>query len=65
MENDKRWITYLTKRFKEKIENNLTHIQLNGDPEQRYYGNLNFSFAGVEGESLLMGMKEGLVYQYL
>ena len=65
MENDKRWITYLTKRFKEKIENNLTHIQLNGDPEQRYYGNLNFSFAGVEGESLLMGMKEGLLYQYL
>jgi hypothetical protein len=29
-------------------------VVLNGDPEHRYVGNLNFSFAYVEGESLLM-----------
>jgi cysteine desulfurase len=29
-------------------------VVLNGDAEQRYVGNLNFSFAYVEGESLLM-----------
>lgn len=27
---------------------------LNGDPENRYPGNVNYSFAYVEGESLLM-----------
>jgi hypothetical protein len=27
---------------------------LNGDPSYRYPGNLNYSFAYVEGESLLM-----------
>jgi len=58
MENDKRWISHLTRRFKKKITDNLTHIVLNGDEKSRYYGNLNYSFAGVEGESLLMAMKE-------
>lgn len=58
MENDKRWITYLTQKFKKKVTENLTHVELNGDPDKRYYGNLNFSFAGVEGESLLMAMKD-------
>jgi cysteine desulfurase len=58
MGNDKKWITHLTKRFKDKITGSLTHIELNGHPDHRYYGNLNFSFAGVEGESLLMAMKE-------
>ena len=36
-------------------------MQLNGpgylDHENRYVGNLNMSFAHVEGESLLMGLK--------
>jgi len=31
---------------------------LNGDVKSRYYGNLNISFAYVEGESLLMALKE-------
>ena len=29
-------------------------VTLNGDPSARYCGNLNLSFAHVEGESLLM-----------
>lgn len=31
---------------------------MNGSTERRYAGNLNLSFAYVEGESLLMGLKE-------
>ena len=33
---------------------NVSHVTLNGDEQNRYAGNLNFSFAYVEGESLLM-----------
>ena len=32
-------------------------VTLNGDPSARYPGNVNFSFAYVEGESLLMSLK--------
>ena len=37
----------------------LTHFILihTGDIEQRYIGNLNISFSYVEGESLLMALK--------
>ena len=31
----------------------LPDVYLNGDKDQRFYGNLNLSFAYVEGESLL------------
>jgi cysteine desulfurase len=31
---------------------------LNGDQEQRIPGNLNLSFAGIDGEALLAGLKE-------
>ena len=36
----------------------LEEIYLNGHPTQRLPNNLNVSFAYVEGESLMMGMKE-------
>ena len=32
----------------------IPRVTLNGDAVHRYPGNLNFSFAYVEGESLLM-----------
>jgi len=32
--------------------------QINGDMDQRYQGNLNVSFAYVEGESLIMALKD-------
>jgi len=37
--------------------NKLEHVFINGDTEKRYFGNLNMSFAYVEGESLIMGIK--------
>jgi cysteine desulfurase len=44
-------------QLREKIYREVMKIErvhLNGDPEQRVAGNLNFSFEGVEGESLLL-----------
>lgn len=35
----------------------LPHVHVNGSLEQRYPGNLNLSFAFIEGESLIMGIK--------
>ena len=31
---------------------------LNGSREERYIGNINISFSYVEGESLIMGIKD-------
>jgi cysteine desulfurase len=56
-EFDKQWIEFLSKRLQDGIESTLTHVVLNGDRSQRYLGNLNYSFSYVEGESLLMALK--------
>jgi len=40
------------------IRKELDEVYLNGHPTERIAGNLNVSFAYVEGESLMMGMKE-------
>jgi cysteine desulfurase len=37
---------------------NLTEISLNGHPTERLPGNLNISFAFVEGEALMMGISD-------
>ncbi len=39
------------------IVSRIPQVVLNGDADKRYLGNLNFSFAYVEGESLLMALK--------
>ncbi|MBU6339364.1 MAG: IscS subfamily cysteine desulfurase [Rickettsiales bacterium] len=49
------------KRLSEKLAQGImknTHVYLNGDKEKRYAGNLNFSFAGIEGESMIMAIKD-------
>ncbi|NBV06031.1 MAG: IscS subfamily cysteine desulfurase [Proteobacteria bacterium] len=49
------------KKLSDKLYNAITklsHVYLNGDREQRYAGNLNFSFAGIEGESMIMAIKD-------
>lgn len=58
MKRDSERIAQLSKRLWEGLQKRLTHITLNGDVERRFHGNLNISFACVEGESLLMGMKK-------
>lgn len=57
MEKDGKWIKYLSERLRKGIEENIPMSVLNGDPNNRYPGNLNYSFAHVEGESLLMSLK--------
>uniref|UniRef100_M4BTR0 cysteine desulfurase n=1 Tax=Hyaloperonospora arabidopsidis (strain Emoy2) TaxID=559515 RepID=M4BTR0_HYAAE len=57
MDNDHRWVKYLSGKLYHGITDRIEHVVLNGDLEQRYPGNLNLSFAYVEGESLLMALK--------
>ena len=45
-------------RFYKKLKNNLEYLYVNGDEKERYKGNLNISFAFVEGESLMMAIKD-------
>lgn len=55
-EESKRFLDLRT-RFYEKIMKNLTEVYVNGDLNQRIPGNLNLSFAYVEGEGLMMAIK--------
>jgi cysteine desulfurase len=48
----------LRDRFYREIKQRLPEVFLNGDLEQRLPGNLNLSFAYVEGEGLMMGIKD-------
>ena len=44
----------LRDKLRETIEANIPDVRLNGHPTQRLPNNLNMSFAGVEGESILL-----------
>ncbi len=48
----------LRNRLHDGIAGALEEVYLNGHPTERLPGNLNISFAYVEGEALLMGVKE-------
>jgi cysteine desulfurase len=47
----------LRHRLQEYLFAHLDHLELNGHPEDRLPGNLNVSFAYVEGEALMMAIK--------
>jgi cysteine desulfurase len=51
-------LTALRERLRDGIRNRLGEVYVNGHLLQRLPGNLNMSFAHVEGESLLMALKE-------
>jgi len=57
MDYDEEWITYLSNKLENGIKERIPDVIQNGDPEHRYIGCLNYSFAYVEGESLLMALK--------
>lgn len=40
----------------ERIKNNISAVYLNGHATDRLPNNVNFSFEGIEGESILMGL---------
>lgn len=58
MEYDSKRISALQERLLKGVRAKLDGVVVNGSEEHRYAGNLNLSFAYVEGESLLMGLKE-------
>lgn len=58
MEYDHRRISALAQRLVLKITSEIPDVVLNGDPVHRYPGCINLSFAYVEGESLLMALKD-------
>jgi len=57
MEIDRQWVDYLSSKLERGIKENIPEVIQNGHPDRRYPGCLNFSFAYVEGESLLMALK--------
>mmetsp|Transcript_23348 Transcript_23348/g.59772 ORF Transcript_23348/g.59772 Transcript_23348/m.59772 type:complete len:473 (-) Transcript_23348:348-1766(-) len=60
MASDSAHIRALEARLHNGLKSQLQGVQLNGpeDLAHRYPGNVNMSFAYVEGESLIMGLKE-------
>jgi cysteine desulfurase len=57
MESEKQRLISLRDRFWTQIQD-MEEVYVNGSFDERYPGNLNVSFAFVEGESLLMSLKD-------
>jgi cysteine desulfurase len=51
-------LTRLSERLRGEIMNRLDEVSFNGHASQRLPGNMHLSFAYIEGESLLMGLKD-------
>ncbi len=58
LEEESARIFGLRERLRNRLEESLDEVFINGDPQRRIPGNLNISFAYVEGESLLMGLDD-------
>jgi len=58
MEEESARLCSLRDKLQAGLFERLDEVYLNGHPTQRLPGNLNISFAFVEGESLLMGIKD-------
>ena len=56
MADEAQRVLRLRRRLQDALFSQLDEIYLNGHPVHRLPGNLNISFAFVEGESLLMGL---------
>ncbi|ABK45553.1 cysteine desulfurase IscS [Magnetococcus marinus MC-1] len=48
----------LREKLRTALESQMTHVQTNGSLEHRIAGNLNISFEYVEGESMMMAIKD-------
>lgn len=58
MANEAKRLLGLRQRLRQAIEAKLEDVYLNGHETERLPGNLNLSFAYVEGEALMMGIKD-------
>jgi cysteine desulfurase len=57
-EKDRAHTQGLRDHFEKRIFASLDHVHLNGDKEHRLPNNSNLSFSYVEGESMIMGIKD-------
>ncbi len=57
MGKDIEHVQRLSKKFMDAVMT-LPDVFLNGDVKQRYAGNMNISFAYIEGESMIMAIKD-------
>jgi cysteine desulfurase len=55
---ESKYLFRLREKLREGITSQLPDVYLNGHPTERLPGNLNLSFAYVEGEGLMMGIKD-------
>jgi cysteine desulfurase len=58
MPAESQYLLRLREKLHEGITSQLSDVYLNGHPTERLPGNLNLSFAYVEGEGLMMGIKD-------
>lgn len=58
MENDQRHVNELSRRLIDGIQSQISDVVRNGDETHNYPGCVNLSFSYVEGESLLMALKD-------
>ncbi len=58
MESENARLAKLRDRLQDMILSSVDEAYLNGKPDRRLAGNLNISFAYVEGESVLMGLNK-------
>jgi len=57
LEEERGRITALSKDFLGKLQRGLNGVVLNGSGTDRFYGNLNLSFEGVPGDSLMTRLR--------
>jgi cysteine desulfurase len=55
---ESKYLFGLREKMRKGITSQLSDVYLNGHPTERLPGNLNLSFAYVEGEGLMMGIKD-------
>lgn len=58
MQKDFEHVKYLSDKFISAILDNVEEVYLNGDRNLRYPGNINLSFSYIEGESMILAIKD-------
>jgi len=58
MGKDSEHVRRLADKFLKAVMDEVPDVFLNGDRERRYPGNINLSFAYIEGESMIMAIKD-------
>jgi len=57
MQDEAARIRYLSEKFLKAVMDDVPDVFMNGDREQRWPGCINLSFAYIEGESMIMAIK--------